>query len=427
MYDYSAIKKNVNDIYNQVIKSPNINDGLKIYFDFYSKVIKSYENYDHYEKCFDIINPIFERYLDKHLIFEENKFKFYNEDKINICFYLPNIANTLAHIEYLHTMLKEFDNKNYVLYIATNKNISESISNKVEDLLSRKIIKKIIQVNITSIEDIIKFSYEYRNFFNKFIVWALPLIIPLWTKIFSDRVIYVSLKFKYSSFSNLLNGIYFSTKKTKEIIQLKKTNWRHVETDLMDFNYDRHTKDLDKENVSLITVSRIEKIRNELFLDTVCEILEQTSSTKFYYTGKTDDPFVRNYFKINKLDNRVKFLGWVDPNKIINNYDIFLDAPYLSGTVAANFFISGMPVATFDETTSSYVDMNKNELYERFKMKFTFKTKREYVDYVIRLISDKKYFNKIRINQINSKDLFIKKDINLSQNFFRAINETNTI
>ena len=59
MFDYSAIKKNINEIYNQVIESPNPDDGIKVYTDFYSKVIKSFENYDHYEKCFGIINPFF--------------------------------------------------------------------------------------------------------------------------------------------------------------------------------------------------------------------------------------------------------------------------------------------------------------------------------------------------------------------------------
>jgi len=427
MYNYPAIKKNIEAIYEKITNARSTDDGLTVYADFYSKVIKSFENYDHYEKCFQIINSSFEKYLDKFLIFEKSRFKFFNQNKINICFYLPNIANSLAHIEFLHKILKDFNNENYVLYIATNKNLSKNISNHIKDLVNKKIIKEIIQVDLLSIVDIKRFSYEYKNFFDKFIIWALPLIIPVWTKIFSKKVIYVSLKFKYFSFSNLHNGIYFSTKNDNKKLKLKNTYWRGVVTELIDLNFEKHLKDFNKDNIKLITVNRIEKIRNELFLDTVCEILRKIPTAKFFYTGRSEDSYVKNYFKIINLDERVQFIGWVKPNEIINDYDIFLDVPYLSGIIAANFFLSGMPVVTYDETTSSYIDMVKNELYRKFKMKFTFKTKNEYVDYVVKLTSDKKFYDKIKNSQIDSKNLFIKNNINLSDNFFRVIHETNTI
>lgn len=427
MYNYLAIKNNIDAIYNKISITHLADHGLAVYADFYNKVIKSFENYDHYEKCFQIINPVFESYLDKFLIFDKNRFKVFNQNKKNICFYLPNVANSLAHIDFLHKTLNDFNKENYVLYIATNKNVSKEISNKIKDLVNKKIIKKIIQIDILSILDIKRFSYEYKNFFDKFIVWALPIIIPVWTKIFSKKVIYVSLKFKYCSFGSLQNGIYFSTKMDNKNLQLKNTNWSCVETELIDLDFKKHSKDFNSENIKLITVNRIEKIRNELFLDTVCEILKKIPTAKFYYTGQAEDYFIKNYFKTINLDERVKFIGWVKPNEIINDYDIFLDVPYLSGIIAANFFISGMPVVTYDETTSSYIDMIKNELYSKFKMKFTFKTKSEYINYVVKLTLDKEYFNKIRSNQIDSKNLFIKNNINLSENFFRIIHGTNSI
>lgn len=427
MFDYERISSDVNKIFNHINKNKLKDEGLETYSSFYASVIKSFENHEHYERSFEIINPIFERYLDNFLQFDKNKFKFFDQNKIKICFYLPNISNSLAHIDLLHKTLNDFNEENYDLYIATNKNFSNNISYKIKNLINRKIIKEIIHVDILSIKDIKKFSYRYKNFFERFIVWAVPLIIPLWIRVFSNKVIYVSLKFKYSSFINLSKGIYFSIDKNKEECQLKNTIWKKVETELIDLSFIEHSRNLNKNKVRFITVNRIEKIRNEFFLDTVCEILKKIPSANFSYTGRADDPLVRNYFRLNNFDDRAKFIGWVNPNEIINDYDIFLDVPYLSGIISANYFMSGMPVVSFEDTTSSYIDMIKNELYNQYKIKFTFKSKKDYVDYVIKLTTDKEYFNKIRRNQIDSKFLFKKNNINLSQNFFRAIDEKNTI
>lgn len=77
---------------------------------------------------------------------------------------MPNIANSLAHIDFLHNTLNEFHSSNYNLYIATNKNVSKIISNKIQDLINKKIIKEIIHIDILSIKDIKRFSYKYKNF-----------------------------------------------------------------------------------------------------------------------------------------------------------------------------------------------------------------------------------------------------------------------
>jgi len=427
MYNYEKISANVRNIFNNIIKNNLENDGLKAYDGFYNNVIKLSEDQNHYEKCFKIINPLFNDYLDNFLKLDAEKFNSEpNNKKKIICFYFPNIINSLAHIEFFNKIFRLFNDDSYELWIASNLSIPSPISKFIQELIDKKIIKELIHVDILSLTNVKLFTYKYKNYFDKFVVWGLPLIIPLWTRLFFEKVFYVTTKFEYGSFPGLDNAISFQSKKdfkTTKIIN--KTCWHRLPPFFPYHQYNEHYKIYDNKLIKLISVNRPEKINDPIFLNALKKILMFNENVKFYYCGRTQNKQLNDFFISNKLISRIVFLGWIDPKDVIGDYDIFLDSPSLSGILSANYFIAGIPVVSYN-TSLSYIVLNNKELQKKLNHNFIFDDI-EYVKYTNRLIRDKNYLKKISSVQKKSKDIFIRNNELIIKIFIETLYEANTI
>ena len=80
------------------------------------------------------------------------------------------------------------------------------------------------------------------------------------------------------------------------------------------------------------TMAREELINREVFLDTVCNILERHDNTVFLWTGREKNKNIETYFAERGFANRHQFIGWVQVPFYAQVFDIYLDCfPYCSG------------------------------------------------------------------------------------------------
>jgi hypothetical protein len=99
--------------------------------------------------------------------------------------------------------------------------------------------------------------------------------------------------------------------------------------------------------VNFGSISRIEKIRQEGFLDFVLGVLESNEQLRFLYTGRSGED---ELLPLALRDHpRAKFLGWVDPADSIRQFDIYLEPfPWGGGDMTILALSSGIPYLTLD-------------------------------------------------------------------------------
>jgi len=422
MFDYNLLQNETEKYFNELINnSKDINLGIDIYISFYNQVIKGIESKEHYEKCFSIINPLFNKYLE--FSFPKNLIDKQKNNNKKIIIFLPNIQMDLAHTNFLYSILTEIKDHNYDITIASSFSNINKISKNILNLKNKNILKNIILLEyhkFSSIENFIKLNLN----FSCFIVWGLPLIIPLWTKIYSNKVIFVTTKFEYGSFNDLNNAISFQSQKNKTNIKIGNTNWHRLPPFCPYLKFKEHSKSMDDKLIKLISVNRPEKINDPIFLNCLSKILISNDNAIFYYCGKHQDKILCDYFASKNLLSRIKFLGWIDPESVIGNFDIFLDSNSLSGILAVNYFISGMPVVTFNNCLS-YISLNNQKLKNELNHNFSF-NEIEYVEYTNKLIRDTNFLMKVTNLQKKSKKIFIENNSNIANKFVETINEINS-
>ena len=115
----------------------------------------------------------------------------------------------------------------------------------------------------------------------------------------------------------------------------------------------------------------------------------------------------------------------MDIQKITNQFDIFLDTPHLSGLVALNAFVYGIPVVSF-KNSNSYINIYSNELEVAFNHSFVSPTPEDYIQYVWDLCHKNDFYEKVREYQIQSKNIFKENQTkNINRVFFNTLNKIN--
>jgi glycosyltransferase involved in cell wall biosynthesis len=336
---------------------------------FYTKEIKSNEDPVHYENCFNEINP----YLEKYGRIVKNQLpKIKKNNRIRICYILPNLDSDLAHIEVLYSILKNHTNlSNIEIYIAGQSSSPTGCQNKLITKLSLENNIKIINFSHTHKGLINFFKLFIEEKFSQLIILSIPILLPLFIRALgSDYVTWHTLKFALNCFENLKNGIcgYSSIPEIPSNTKWYKNN--SVLNEPYKWNYEFQETNV----IKFISINREEKIKNITFLEAIKKILIAIPKSTFDWTGRNNDDFINSYFEEAGLINRVKFIGWVDPLSILKNYDIFLDTPNLSGIVAASAFSAGMPVIFFRNSRSwvtAYSEKLNVKIYESNLKNFT--------------------------------------------------------
>ena len=93
------------------------------------------------------------------------------------------------------------------------------------------------------------------------------------------------------------------------------------------------------------SISRIEKIQNPEYVSFVVRILEMLPEAECLVTGRTEDQ-ARVPTEL-RLHPRVSFVGWVKPEDLISQLDIYLDPwPWGGGDMSFLAMVNGLPYLT---------------------------------------------------------------------------------
>lgn len=359
---------------------------------YFHSLVKQIETKENFENCYRKISEVTK-------IYGQILSKSVNEYKINksvkVCYFLPSLDNDLAHIEILYRILKSHSDKSIQIYIAGYCADGIAKSNLLNKLYTDKIIE-IIPISQKH-ESILQFlNYFNENGFSQLVVYSAPTLLESFIAVLGDKkVTWFSSKYELECFDSLINRMSCCGSKF-EVVKLGKSEWCRTQASINPHLVPHFQLDnKDAKEVKLITINREEKIRNIVFLDSVSKILKHNLNANFYWTGRSQDSFIQQYFFKQGISARTHFLGWINPAEELNKYDIFLDTPNISGTIAASAFTAGMPVVTF-KNSQSYIEFyieNLNLHYDDFN-KFNYKDKIisnnafEYIKYTTMLIND---------------------------------------
>jgi hypothetical protein len=399
------IKSDITISLNEIIQNKNYDTFLNFFSDFYNFFVKSTESFENYSECFEFIEPFAKNYGDylrRQLPPYSKKSK---EDSQKICYFFPNIDNDLAHIELFYNMFKEHDGKSELkIFVASFSSVKYKSKYIKELELKKKIL--IIPIELSN-SGLISFLNKFiTHNFSQLVVVSVPYILPVLVRALRpNKVTWLSMKFELDCFTELINRISYLSS-TGETFNHKNIKWYRNTPALLNHNM-QYNGPRNINSIKFITINREEKIRDLEFLESVTQILLNTSNSSFSWTGRIEDPFISDFFKNKGLENRVHFIGWVDPFLLINDFDIFLDVPKLSGYISAQYFAAGFPIVSF-KNSNSWIEIFEKE----FRNNPTFKSEEfiasnnlEYINLATELAKN--------INLRQSKSI-LQKDLGLS-------------
>ncbi len=429
---FHLIAETIMTINNQILLSAlnarKYDDYLTLENIYYNKQVKIIEDQSHYNQMFSATEQAGIAYGN--ILRKEIKIKS-KKIKNRICYFLPSIDNDLAHIELLYAILKSSNNSGFKIYVAGFSDDDKKAKSILLNELQKNGLIEIVNVKYTHKGVIDFINFVEATGISQLIVTSIPiLLVPLLEVFGSNMVTWFSMKFELTCFSKLINRISFcgSTLHQDTTTNIK---WMRNPPAILD-NSIKWSPNISKsKQIKLLTINREEKIRNPLFLKSICQILEANQNAHFYWTGRSKDVTIQNYFETANIHDRTHFIGWVDPKTTIPEFDIFLDTPYLSGSIAAKAFACGMPVATF-KNSQSWIDFYSNEIgFELQELgdinginSILFEDTEQYVQFVSKLIVDNNYYQFISKLQWYLGTKYFKNLHNMSHQHFENVNKT---
>ena len=99
------------------------------------------------------------------------------------------------------------------------------------------------------------------------------------------------------------------------------------------------------DTIKIGTICRPEKLNSEEFMTLLANILKKYEHVHFYYTGIDKNIDVSRKFSELNIQNNCHFIGWVQPEWCIQEFDIYIDSfPMSSGMTAIEAMASGVPM-----------------------------------------------------------------------------------
>jgi glycosyltransferase involved in cell wall biosynthesis len=371
---------------------------------FYEHIVKSRESREHYEMCFRKFEPLGNAYGDiLRRKFLELKERYKNNEKNEhgerILFLLPNLDNDLAHIEQLYNILDNHSSINKTkIFVAGYRTMYKVPQSKLLARLADEGKVKLLffDEGHAGRVQLINFFLLYN--FSCLVVYSVPLQLSAWCRALgSESVYWAATKFPLSCFKEVRNRIFGGVGRSLELPD-SGVEWAFVTPGLSADSIPRFETD-NRNRQRLVSINRAEKIANSSFLDIVSQILTLRPTTSFYWTGRNALPQVEEHFAKDNLSSRVHFIGWVDPDLVLDQYDIFLDTLTLSGTVATKAFASGMPVISVRgaeswlEAFETEVLAQKSTEWKGVNLKnLLVNSVEEYIENVLELIDSKQRY-----------------------------------
>jgi hypothetical protein len=339
--------------------SKNYDNYIQFEFLYYIQHVKVLENKAHYEECLSDVENLSECYGDR--LRSETKEYLGPADKV-ICYFLPSIDTDLAHVEILSGMLEQHDPSSFKIFVAGFSSQKVGCSSKL--LTNLALDNKICLVPLSQTH---KSLVEFIVWFNKskaaqLVIMSAPILIPAFTVALGEsKVTWFSSKFELDCFKSLKHRFSCCASEYQRV-DTGKSTWHRSPPALIEDTLPIFDASIRESGViKLLTINREEKIRQIPFLKAVQMILTCNPAVEFYWASRAHDPSIQAFFDGAGLGGRCHFLGWVDPVRTINNFDIFLDTPSLSGTVAAAAFAAGIPLITF-RSSQSWIEFFEKKL-----------------------------------------------------------------
>ena len=404
----------------QTLNSKNFDSFLKLEAFGYSNLVKKFESKSHYERCFKIFDQVLDGFFQKNFF----KKRIIKKKKNKVAFFIHNLSSMMAHVDLFCNFIKSLNKENFIKYKIDIFSIGkQSVSQKLKNILFDRNVNVYCFEDLNTygaFENLINFyiSGEYRNL----IFLSVSNYLSYLSKCLSGNVSWWVMKFPSNSYSDLKHKyVPFSF---KDNINIEENN-TYFYKNLADFNNFKLEKCIfTKKEIKFYSINREEKIRNDHYLNCIKLILNKYKNSTYSWTGKVQDDYITNFFKINNLKDRVFYLGWVNVNKTgLKLGDIFLDTPNLSGLISAQTFASGIPTVFF-VNSNFYLNYYKNDLKKNNFNNLIYEEiiddwysdlrspEERYINIVSKLISNENYYEN-----------YIKLSIDLTKKYLSSANE----
>lgn len=366
----------------------------------YLKYIKEIEEKTHYENCLEDVELLSSRYG---YILKKVTKKEEGVSTNTICYFLPSIDNDLAHIEILSRILGQHNPADFKIIVAGYSSKSDGCNSKYLNHLEESGKIDLLPLEQTHASLVSFINWLNLNKVAQLIVFSAPILIPAFISVLgAKRVTWFSSKFELECFPTLINRISCSGSEY-QLQQIGKTTWHRMPAALEISNIPEYRiRKINNGTFRLVSINREEKIKNPVFLQSVVGILRENKNAKFYWTGKTEEVNIKSYFLNQGVGNRCHYIGWVNPKDVLKEFDIFLDTPSLSGSVAAAAFTAGIPLITF-KNSQSWIEFFEQKFHQNIRneksSKLSFpliaKNYQEYIKMACYLMSNRNLYNKV--------------------------------
>lgn len=331
---------------------------------FYITFIRVKETREHHETMFRTIEPLVREYG----ALSRKKLNIFPAQSVDsaVCYFVPSLDNDLSHVVQLAALLRSANSRRRrKVYVAGFAEQIDRIGSREIARLARDGFVEIIVLKQSHLAliDFCRWFIETRV--GLLIHYSIPTLVPFWIEVFgANRVAWYVTKFELSGFPTLRFGLSGANLDGSQVSRDGGVRWyRSVPSLAPDaiFNYRRSSS----HELRLVSVNREQKINDPTFLNIVSELLNKNPSATFSWTGRERSKEIQNFFSDRGVAPRTRFIGWVEPTRVLGEYDIFLDTLSLSGVVAAAAFSSGMPVL-FMRGSNSWVEAFENQIKSRW-------------------------------------------------------------
>jgi len=310
----------------------------------YKYLIKKFEYEEHYNSCLSILDQMADQmantlrklyptyFIDKNI-----------NQKKKIIFLIHDLNSHAAHIEVFYNFIKSLDKdfikeKNITIEVIGFFNPTISLSYFLKELkeLNYITIHKFPNEDSGAKTPVKVFNYLNTENYVNCIFLSVPIFVSLVSKLFKNISLWGHRFNIKKSFKDLKNFYYLVSEDNlglnREEIEKLRENKKKI---------------FEVSKIIFFSINRLQKMEKILFLNSIKEILLNIPNSEFHYASNAKSEMMQSFFFANKLDKRVKVLGFVDTKNRLDYGDIYLDTPELSGTIAAKCFAIGIPVVWF--------------------------------------------------------------------------------
>ena len=331
---------------------------LQIEGAFYSRIVKRSEQIEHYETCYAAIDQMVARFGEVIAGALPPRQEPIGE---RICYLLPSLDNDLAHVEFLFNILKSHPaGGTPEIFVAGYGATTGAVGSRLLVRLHQEGRIRLVPIAYSArgMADFARFFLRER--FSLLVVFSIPTMLSAWVRALgADRVAWATTKFELSSFAALRHRLSFSGPRD-ETLEIRGKTWRRSVAALCPADVPSFQA-ADRPRTRLLSVNREEKMLTPQFLGAIADVLAAEPATRFSWTGRERNPQIANFFARRGLGERAEFIGWVDPARVIDDHNIFVDTYGLSGMVATYAFCAGMPTQFF-RASKSWLEIHESRI-----------------------------------------------------------------